>query len=99
MGSTVQSAARRDGRWRRKTMGKVRLATAWLSGCSGCHMSVLDLDEKLIELAPAIEIVYGPLVDVKEYPESVDVALVEGAVGASEHQELLLRIRRSTRVL
>src|SRR5512142_2342053 len=99
MGSTVQSAARPDGRWRRQTMGKVRLATAWLSGCSGCHMSVLDLDERLVELAPAIEIVYGPLVDAKEYPEQVDVALVEGAVGATEHQELLKEIRRNTKVL
>ena len=28
---------------------KITLATAWLDGCSGCHMSVLDLDERLIE--------------------------------------------------
>ena len=80
-------------------MGRTRLATAWLSGCSGCHMSVLDLDEKLIELASAIEIVYGPLVDAKEYPENVGVALVEGAIGATEHQELLMKIRRNTKTL
>ena len=61
-------------------MAKVRVATVWLGGCSGCHMSLLDLDEWLVELAPLIEIVYGPLVDLKEYPEDVDVALVEGAI-------------------
>ena len=32
-------------------MDRVRLATVWLGGCSGCHMSFLDLDEWLIELA------------------------------------------------
>ncbi len=80
-------------------MAKVRIATAWLGGCSGCHMSVLDLDEKLVELAPAIEIVYGPLVDAKEYPENVDVALIEGAVAAEEHQHLLKKIRQNTKIL
>jgi NAD-reducing hydrogenase small subunit len=62
-------------------------------------MSVLDLDEKLVELAPAIEIVYGPLVDAKEYPENVDVALIEGAVAATEHQELLKQMRARTKIL
>jgi len=80
-------------------MARARIATAWLGGCSGCHMSVLDLDEALVELAPAIEIVYGPLVDAKEYPENVDVALIEGAVAAEEHQHLLKKIRQNTRVL
>ncbi len=50
-----------------------RLATVWLGGCSGCHMSFLDLDECLIELAERAELVYSPLIDVKEYPEGVDV--------------------------
>jgi len=80
-------------------MGKGRIATAWLGGCSGCHMSVLDLDEALVELAPSIEIVYGPLVDAKEYPENVDVALIEGAVAAEEHQHLLRKIREHTKIL
>jgi NAD-reducing hydrogenase small subunit len=62
-------------------------------------MSVLDLDEKLVELAPAIEIVYGPLVDAKVYPENVDVALIEGAVAAEEHQHLLREIRARTKIL
>lgn len=80
-------------------MAKARIATAWLGGCSGCHMSVLDLDERLVELAPAIEIVYGPLVDAKEYPEDVDVALIEGAVAADEHQHLLKQIRERTKIV
>jgi len=59
---------------------KVRVATIWLSGCSGCHMSFLDQDEALIDLAQQIELVYSPIVDVKVFPEDVDVTLVEGAV-------------------
>ena len=59
-------------------MARLRLATVWLGGCSGCHMSFLDLDEWLIDLAGRADLVYSPLVDVKEYPEGVDVVLVEG---------------------
>ena len=36
-------------------MDKIRFATVWLAGCSGCHMSFLDLDEFLIDLADLIE--------------------------------------------
>ena len=61
-------------------MGRLRLATIWLQGCSGCHMSFLDLDERLFEITERADIVYSPLVDTKEYPEGVDVCLVEGAV-------------------
>jgi NAD-reducing hydrogenase small subunit len=79
---------------------KIRLATAWLGGCSGCHMSFLDLDERLVELLELAELVYSPLADVKEFPENVDVALVEGAVANVDHVKLALEIRaRSRRVV
>lgn len=61
-------------------MNKLKLATVWLGGCSGCHMSFLDLDEWLIDLAAKVELVYSPIADIKEYPEGVDLVLVEGAV-------------------
>src|SRR5579883_2110625 len=61
-----------------KTMDRLRVATLWLGGCAGCHMSFLDLDEALIELAKHIELVYSPIIDVKEFPENVDLCLVEG---------------------
>lgn len=78
---------------------KLRLATAWLGGCSGCHMSFLDLGERLIEIADSIELVYGPLVDAKDFPEGVDVALVEGAVTNLDNLELLEQIRERSRIL
>jgi NAD-reducing hydrogenase small subunit len=76
-----------------------RVATVWLGGCSGCHMSLLDLDERLIELASRIELVYSPIVDVKRYPAEVDVALVEGAVANEEHLAFIREVREKTRFL
>jgi len=78
---------------------KARLATVALGGCSGCHMSFLDMDERLLELAARVELVYGPFVDAKEVPTRVDLALVEGAVANEEHLALLRRVRKRTRVL
>ena len=78
---------------------KIRLATVWLDGCSGCHMSLLDTDERLIEIAPLIDLVYGPLVDFKEFPEGVDVTLVEGAVSSEEDLHKIQQVRARTRVL
>lgn len=77
---------------------KPRLATVWLGGCSGCHMSFLDLDERLIELAGRVEVCASPVTDYKDFPE-VDITLVEGAVANSEHVEHINHIRQRTKVL
>ena len=78
---------------------KTRVATVWLSGCSGCHMSFLDQDERLVELAEKIQLVYSPIMDVKVFPENVDVTLVEGAVANEEQLEMLKKVRERTKVL
>ena len=78
---------------------KIRLATVWLGGCSGCHMSFLDLDELLIALVDRLDIVYGPLVDAKEFPENVDICLVEGAVTNVENLEMARTIRNNSKVV
>ena len=78
---------------------KTRVATVWLSGCSGCHMSFLDQDERLLELAEKIQLVYSPIMDVKVFPENVDVTLVEGAVANEEQLETLRKVRERTKVL
>lgn len=80
-------------------MTKVRVATIWLDGCSGCHMSFLDIDERLADLAPLIDLVYGPLVDIKEFPENVDVTLIEGSVSTKEDWEKVVTIRERTKTL
>src|SRR5262245_1034036 len=78
---------------------KLRLATVWLGGCSGCHMSFLDLDEWLIDLAGRLRLCSSPLADVKEYPIGVDIALVEGAIANQEHLHMIRLVRERTRVL
>jgi NAD-reducing hydrogenase small subunit len=80
-------------------MSRIRLATTWLDGCSGCHMSLLDTDERLLALLEKAELVFSPLIDIKEFPENVDVALVEGSISSDEDVEKIHLIRRRTRIL
>lgn len=80
-------------------MNRMKLATVWLDGCSGCHMSILDMDERLLEIAGQCELVYSPLVDVKTFPADVDITLVEGAVSSDADAEKIRRIRERTRTL
>ena len=80
-------------------MSKLKVATVWLDGCSGCHMSFLDMDERLLKLAELVDIVYSPIVDAKEYPDQVDIALVEGAVASEDDEKKIKKIRAHTKVL
>ena len=80
-------------------MDRLRVATVWLGGCSGCHMSFLDLDEWLLDLAAAVDVVYSPIMDIKEYPENVDVVLVEGAIANEDHVEMMHRVRKNSKVV
>jgi NAD-reducing hydrogenase small subunit len=81
------------------SVARLRVATIWLGGCSGCHMSFLDLDEFLLDLAGMIDLVYSPIIDVKEYPENVDVCLIEGAVCNEDNLEMIHKVRARTKVL
>jgi NAD-reducing hydrogenase small subunit len=78
---------------------RLKLATVWLDGCSGCHMSLLDMDERLLEITSLMDLVYSPLVDHKRFPEDVDVTLVEGAVSSEEDLHKIRRVRERTRTL
>src|ERR1044071_4766252 len=78
-------------------MERLRIATVWLGGCAGCHMSFLDLDEFLIDPAAKVGIVFSPILYVKEYSEKVDLVFIEGAVCNEDHVELLHKIRARTK--
>jgi NAD-reducing hydrogenase small subunit len=80
-------------------VSKPTLATVWLDGCSGCHMSFLDMDERLFDIAERADIVYSPIVDTKEYPNDVDFCLVEGAVSSEEDLHKIRLVRERTRTL
>lgn len=78
---------------------KVRLATVWLDGCSGCHMSLLDMDERLLDIADKIELVSSPLMDVKGCPENIDLTIIEGAITNEEDLHKVLAFRKNTKLL
>ncbi len=80
-------------------MTKPRVATVWLDGCSGCHMSFLDLDERLLDIFERADIVYSPIVDFKEFPQDVDVCLVEGAVSSEDDLHKIKMVRERTKTL
>ena len=80
-------------------MSKLKLATVWLDGCSGCHMSFLDMDERLLELAELVDVVYSPIVDAKHFPDEVDIALVEGAVASEDDEKKIRKVRAHSKLL
>jgi len=80
-------------------MSKLKVATVWLDGCSGCHMSFLDMDERLLKLAELIDIVYSPIVDAKIFPDEVDIALVEGAVASVDDEAKIKKVRAHSKML
>ncbi|GAG72861.1 unnamed protein product [marine sediment metagenome] len=69
-------------------MAKVKVATAWLESCAGCHMSLLDIDERILELLKYVEITSSPLTDLKHPPEEgVDVGILSGGIGNSDQEK------------
>ena len=78
---------------------KKKLATVWLDGCSGCHMSLFDMDERLIDLAEQFDLVYSPIVDYKIFPQGVDISLVEGSVSTDADERKIRMVRERTATL
>ncbi|MFO0695346.1 MAG: hypothetical protein U0230_17415 [Polyangiales bacterium] len=79
--------------------GRVTVATCSLAGCFGCHMSFLDLDERLVPLLERVAFDRSPLTDVKHCSERVDIGLVEGGLCNEENVHTLLEFRKSCRIL
>ena len=77
---------------------KPRIATTSLAGCFGCHMSFLDIDERILELVDVVEFDRTPLTDIKTVGEC-DVGLIEGGVANEENVEVLRDFRRHCKVL
>ncbi len=78
---------------------KVRLATVWFGGCAGCHMSFLDIDERLIDAVGLVDIVYSPVADIKKFPDNVDVTLVEGAICNSDNLREARELREKSKLV
>lgn len=79
-------------------MKKLKVATASLAGCFGCHMSLLDLDERLFTLFERVDLDRSPLTDLK-HAGPCDLGLIEGGLCNAENVEVLRELRRSCKVL
>lgn len=77
---------------------KIRVATVSLAGCFGCHMSFLDMDERLLPLLERIEFNRSPLTDIK-HCDPCDIGLIEGGLCNSENVEVLREFRDNCKVL
>ncbi|HYQ70798.1 MAG TPA: NADP oxidoreductase [Gammaproteobacteria bacterium] len=77
---------------------KLRVATASLAGCFGCHMSLLDIDERILPLVELVEFDRTPLTDIKTVGDC-DLGIIEGGVANAENVEVLLEFRKHCKVL
>jgi NAD-reducing hydrogenase small subunit len=80
-------------------MSKPVIATASLAGCFGCHMSLLDIDDRILELIDLVEFNKSPIDDIKTFTKPVDIGLIEGGCCNSENVETLRAFRRNCKVL
>ena len=81
------------------TNKKVKVATVSLAGCFGCHMSFLDLDERLVELIERVEFDRSPLTDIEHCHDDCDIGLIEGGVCNSENVHVLREFRKNCKIL
>ena len=83
-----------------KAMAKPKVATVWLECCSGCHMSLLDLDEALVSVLSRIDLTVAPITDFKDYQfPQVDLGIIEGGLGNHEQVEIAKKLRESCTLL
>ena len=81
-------------------MPKVKIATDWLAGCAGCHMSFLDIDDRILELMELVEFTSSPVTDLKHPPkEGVTVGILEGAICNSHNVEVAKQMRERCQIL
>lgn len=80
-------------------MSKPVLATTSLSGCFGCHMSLLDIDERILELIELVEFNKSPVDDIKTITKECDIGLIEGGCCNSENIEVLKEFRKNCKIL
>lgn len=81
-------------------MSKPTISSDWMAGCAGCHMSLLDMDERILKVAELADLRATPITDLKEPDESgVDVGILEGGVNNSSNEEVALRMRARCKTL
>jgi len=81
-------------------MTKPKVSSDWMAGCAGCHMSLLDMDERLVIIAELADIRATPITDLKEPDASgVDVGILEGGINNTANEEVAHRMRSRCKIL
>ncbi len=80
-------------------MAKPRIATAFLTGCFGCHMSLLDIDARILDLVELVEFDRSPIDDIKRFTGRCDIGLLEGGCCNEENVEVLRDFRKHCDIL
>lgn len=80
-------------------MAKPKVATASLAGCFGCHMSILDIDDRILQLIDLVDFHKSPIDDIKEFSEQCAVGLIEGGCCNEENVRVLQDFRKNCDVL
>jgi NAD-reducing hydrogenase small subunit len=81
-------------------MAKPKISSDWLAGCSGCHMSLLDIDERILQVLELVELRATPITDLKEPDvKGVDVGILEGGVNNTTNEEVAHRMRSRCKIL
>jgi NAD-reducing hydrogenase small subunit len=81
-------------------MAKVTVATDWLAACAGCHMSLLDIDERIVSLLEQVEFTSSPVTDLKHPPASgVTVGILTGAISNTHNIEVARQMRSRCKIL
>jgi len=81
-------------------MAKPKVASDWLAGCAGCHMSFLDIDERIVDLVQLVDLRATPITDLKEPDEGgVDVGILEGGINNTTNEEVAIKMRKRCKIL
>ncbi len=81
-------------------MAKPKVSSDWLAACAGCHMSLLDMDERIVEIAGAVDIRATPITDLKEPDEDgVEVGILTGAINTTTNEEVAHKMRERCKIL
>lgn len=81
-------------------MAKPKVSSDWLAGCAGCHMSLLDMDERIATVVSLVDLRSTPITDFKHPDESgVDVGILEGGINNSANEEVAKNMRSHCKIL
>ena len=81
-------------------MAKPKISSDWLAACAGCHMSLLDMDERIVKVVELADLRATPITDLKEPDvEGVDVGILTGAVNTTANEEVARKMRARCKIL